>query len=460
MTSERTAEYRPLIADLEGGRVTRAVLRLAAPVVAERISISVLSAIDALLVGRFVGSDGVAAVGVSFLLFWMVLSGAWGFDVAATAVVARDAGTGDVSQVQRSMRAALLLALVWGCLATLVLWPLAGPLLELMALEPEAKSFGVDYIRAASLGFPLLTVLYAVNGCLRGLGNTVLPMLILIVVNAVNALVAFFLISGVFGLPQLEVLASGIGFGSAGAVGGVLGVGVLASRLSPVRFRLDRALAAGRRDFGRVLNVGLPVTAEEFQFSIAFIAYSRVISGLGTAALAAHTLALRALELAIVPGFSLATAATAIVGQCLGAGRPDLAERVGLEARKWALISMVTLGLVMAILAPQLVGLFVDDEEVVEVGGRLLRIFALALPMMGISSSLSGVLRGAGDVRYVLGVLTLTAWLVRIPTAWILAGVFGLGAPGAWVGAVAENNVRGALIWLRFRGGRWKTMKV
>ncbi|MDH5201246.1 MAG: MATE family efflux transporter [Candidatus Bathyarchaeota archaeon] len=460
MTIERAAEYRSLTADLERGRATRAVLRLAAPVVVERVSISVLYAIDALLVGRFVGSDGVAAVGMGALLIWIVLSGAWGFDVAATAVVARDAGAGEVSQVERSMRASLLLALVWGCLATVVLWPLAGPLLELMALEPEAKSFGVDYIRAASLGFPLLMVLYAANGCLRGLGNTVLPMLILIAAQVANALVAFFLISGVFGLPQLEVLASGIGFGSAGAIGGVLGLGVLASRLSPVPFRVDRALATGRRDFQRVLNVGLPVTGEEFQFSVAFIAYSRVISGLGTTALAAHTLALRALELAIVPGFALATAATAIVGQCLGAGRPDLAERAGLEARKWALLSMITLGLLMAILAPQLVSVFVDDDEVVNVGGRLLRIFALALPMMGIGSSLSGALRGAGDVRYVLAVLTLTAWLVRIPTAWILAGAFGLGAPGAWVGAVVENNVRGALVWLRFRGGRWKTMRV
>jgi Na+-driven multidrug efflux pump len=106
------------------------------------------------------------------------------------------------------------------------------------------------------------------------------------------------------------------------------------------------------------------------------------------------------------------------------------------------------------------VSIFVDDEEVVDIGGRLLRIFALALPMMGIGSSLSGALRGAGDVRYVLAVLTVTAWLVRIPTAWLLAGFLGLGAPGAWVGAVLEQNVRGALIWLRFRSGKWKRMKV
>ncbi len=460
MTTEAKTEYRSITQELEGGRITRAVLRLATPVVAERLSLSVLSAVDAVLVGHYVGKDGLAAVGVGFLLFWMVLAAAWGFDVASTAVVARDAGARDLEQVQRTIQASLLMAFVWGILAAVVLWPLGGPLLDLMAIEPKAKAFGIDYIRAASLGFPLLTVSYAANGCLRGLGNTVLPMLILIAVNAANALVAFFLISGVFGLPQLEVLGSGIGFGSAGALGGTLGVAVLASALSPLRLRLGRDLTPRKTDYGRLLNVGIPVMGEEFQFSVAFIAYSRVISGLGTTALAAHTLALRGLELTIVPGFSLGTAATAMVGQCLGANRPDLAEKAALEARKWSIISMIVLGAIMAAFAPQILSIFVDDPDVVRVGGRLLRIFTLALPMMGISASLSGALRGAGDVRYVLGVLTVTAWLVRIPTAWILAGVFSFGAPGAWVGAVVENNVRGALIWLRFRGGKWKGMKV
>jgi Na+-driven multidrug efflux pump len=121
---------------------------------------------------------------------------------------------------------------------------------------------------------------------------------------------------------------------------------------------------------------------------------------------------------------------------------------------------MVVMGGLMALFAPQFVSIFVDDPEVVEVGTELLRIFAIAFPFMGLHASLGGALRGAGDVRYVLGVLTVTAWLIRIPLAVLLGSVLGFGAPGAWVGATSENVVRGTLIWRRFRQGKWKEIKV
>jgi Na+-driven multidrug efflux pump len=166
------------------------------------------------------------------------------------------------------------------------------------------------------------------------------------------------------------------------------------------------------------------------------------------------------LEVAILPGFALATAATALVGQQLGAGRPDRAEAL---ARRTVLVAL-TLMLVMAtlqfLLAPWIVRLFVDDPEVVEDGTRLLRVFAIALPAIGIHAPLSGALRGAGDVRFVLATFTLTAWGIRVPVAAFMVLVLGLTVPFAWLAAVAENWTRAALVLRRFRQGRWKSMKV
>lgn len=439
--------------------MTRTVLRLAGPVAVERLSVSALSAVDAFLVGHYVGADGVAAIGIAGLMFWIPLAGAFGLDIATTAVIARDFGAGRRETMERTMRASLLAAVVWGALGTALLWPLAGPLLTMMAAKPGVKEFGVDYIRAASLGFPALMLLFAASGVLRGLGNTWIPMLIVIVVNITNALVGFLLISGVAGV-ELEVLASGIGYASGSAVGGLLALLVLVAGLGPIRYRLGEALATGREEAKRLLNVGLPSGLEEMQFMAAFIAYSRVVTGLGTTAVAAHTIALRTLEIALVPGFSLGAAATTLVSRYLGAQRPDLAERAAKEGLRWALLTMVVMGALLAAFAPQFVSVFVDDEEVIDVGGRLLRIFAIAFPFMGLHASLGGALRGAGDVRYVLGVLTVTAWLVRIPLAALLGIAAGFGAPGAWAGATAENSVRGLLIYRRFRQGKWKEKRV
>ena len=418
-----------------------------------------LAAVDAFLVGRYVGGDGVAAVGISTLLFWVPLAGAFGLDLATTAVIARDLGAGETGSMQRTLRASLLVAFVWGLLATALLWSLAGPLLTMMGVEGSVKSFGVDYIRAGSLGFPFLMVLYAASGALRGLGNTWLPMVMALVLNVVNAVVSFLLISGVIGI-ELEVRASGIGTAVGGAMGGVLALSVLFFGVGPLKYQLKSALTIGRTELRRLANLGIPTGLEEVQFMLAFLVYTRVVIGQGTASLAAHTIALRTLELAIIPGFAFGAAATTLVSRYLGARRPDLAERAAVITQWWAVGVMVVLGAIQALFAPQFVAIFVDDQEVIDIGARLLRIFAIALPFMGLHASLGGALRGAGDARYVLGVITVTAWLIRIPLAVFFALVMGLGAPGAWMGATAENAVRGLIIWRRFRVGRWKDKQV
>jgi putative MATE family efflux protein len=440
-------------------RITRTVLRLAGPVAVERLSVSTLAAVDALLVGHFVGRDGVAAVGMGALMFWIPLAGAFGLDVATTAVVARDYGAGRPETMERTMRASLLAAVVWGTLAMVFLWLLAGPLLTMMGAKPDVRSFGIDYMRAASLGFPGLMLLYASSGLLRGLGNTWLPMLIIIILNIVNATVAFLLISGVIGV-HLKVLASGIGYASGGAVGGVLALAVLVSGIGPIRYRLDHALVTGRDEVRRLLNIGLPSGLEEVQFMAAFILYSRIVYSLGTTAVAAHTVALRTLDLALVPGFALGAAATTLVSRYLGAGRPDLAERAARTGLLFAVGMMFVMGALLEAFAPQFVSLFVNDPDVVRTGTRLLRVFAIAFPFMGLHASLGGALRGAGDVRYILGVLTFTAWFIRIPTAVLFGVAIGFGAPGAWVGATLENMVRGLLVFRRFQQGKWKEKRV
>jgi putative MATE family efflux protein len=456
------AHVREIVATSEETRMTRTVLRLAVPVVVERLSVSVLSAVDALLVGRYVGADGVAAIGIAQLMFWIPFAGAFGLDIATTAVIARDYGAGQRDTMERTMRASILAALLWGVLATGLLWALAGPLMTMMDAEPAERSFGIDYMRAASLGFPALMLLYAMSGVLRGLGNTWIPMVIIIVLNIVNAVVSFLLVSGAIGI-ELEVLGSGIGYASGSAVGGALAFAALVTGFGPIRFHLGQAFVTGREEIRRLLNVGLPSGLEEMQFMAAFIAYSRVVTGLGTTAVAAHTIALRTLEIALVAGFSLGAAATTLVSRYLGAGRPDLAERAAKEGLRWALGVMILMATVLFIFAPQFAELFIDAEEspdVVPAATRLLRIFAVAFPFMGLHASLGGALRGAGDNRYVLGVLTVTAWGVRIPVAVLLGTIAGFGAPGAWVGATAENIVRGLLVLRRFMMGKWKEKEV
>jgi Na+-driven multidrug efflux pump len=188
--------------------------------------------------------------------------------------------------------------------------------------------------------------------------------------------------------------------------------------------------------------------------------YTRIIARLGTDQLAAHALALRSLEVAILPGFALGAAATALVGRFLGAGDTQTAEDVAKRVRFFALTALVVMATLQFALAPYIVRAFVDDPEVVDRGTTLLRVFAFALPALGVHSSLAGALRGAGDVRFVLGSMTFTAWCVRVPMAAFTVIVLGLPVTAAWLSAVAEHYARAVLIQWRFARGTWKRMKV
>jgi len=441
-----------------GRGISGVILRLAWPVVVERLSLSILSAVDAALVGHYVGKDGLAAVGIGALLFWIPLSGALAVDVGSTAVVARDVGAGDTSRARHGLHAAVVAAALWGVLCTAVVFALAPQLMTLMGARPEVHDAGVSYLRAGAFGFPMLIVLYAVSGSMRGMGNTWLPMLILLAVNAVNAAVTFLLISG--HVADLGVRASGIGYATAGGTGGVVALAVASSPLAPVRMRLGELPRVALEPLRRLLRIGLPVGLEEAQFMFAFLVYTRIVAHLGTDQLAAHTLALRSVEIAILPGFALGTAATALVGQRLGAHDPEEAEAIARRAATFAVGALCAMAALQFVLAPHIVRVFVDDPDVVRIGTRLLRVFALALPALGLHGSLSGALRGAGDVRYVLATFTVSAWGVRVPAAAFFVLVLGLGAPFAWLGAVIENWTRAGFIVFRFRQGRWKTLRV
>jgi putative MATE family efflux protein len=449
----------PVEADgLPAGGATRAIINLAWPVVIERLSLSVLSAIDSVLVGRYVGADGLAAVGIGSLLFWLPLSGALAIDVGSTAVIARDIGAGDRSRVQAGLHTAIVASLLWGLVCMTVMLIFAPTLMRLMGAEPEVVPLGARFLRAAAVGFPLLMVFYAISGALRGMGNTWMSMIIIIIINIMNAAVTFALISGT--VADIGITASGIGYASAGITGGALALILAASGAAPVRMNVATLFRFDRGALVRLLRVGLPVGLEEAQFMLAFLVYTRIVARLGTDQLAAHTLALRSLEIAILPGFALATAATSLVSRYLGAGRPDLAEEVAKTTRAIAVGAMVVLAVLQFALAPYVVRAFVDNPDVVDTGTKLLRVFAFALPAVGIHSSLSGALRGAGDVRFVLGTFTLTAWGVRVPIAAFTIIVLSLSVPFAWLAAVTENWVRAALVSWRFGQGKWKRLKV
>lgn len=445
----------------EGLRAT--MLSLAWPAMVEEIGLALLAVVDTILVGRLIGTNALTAVGLGGLLFWLPQAAGMAISVGATAVIARDVGAGETEGVNQSLRNALAIAWLWGLVSGVGLAALAGPGLRLMGAESDVLPMGRQFMWAGAVGVAFQSILFTAGASLRATGDTRTPMLLTIIVNIVNLALAYSLITGLGPLPGLRVVGSGLGFGLANATGGLLALAILARGRGVLHYHLPSALRLTRPGIRRILRVGLPAGMEQVQFQAAFMVYARIVSGLGTDAYAAHTVALRTESLAMMPGWAFGIAATTMVGQCLGAKRPETAERAARLAQLYTVAVMTSVGALLFLFAPQVVRIFVresDSPKVVETGAQLLRVFAFALPGLGTSSALAGALRGAGDTRGVMVIFAASAWLVRIPVAFLLALPLGLGAAGAWVGAVADNTTRAGVIWGRFRRGRWKAIGV
>jgi putative MATE family efflux protein len=446
--------------DFDEARLPRLVMGLAWPALVEELGLSLLPIVDAILVGQLIGSDALAAVGLGTLLFWLPMAGSMAIVVGTTAVVARDTGAGQTGGIRQALRDSLGLALAWGTLMAVLIIALAGPAMRLMGAEEDVAPLGVTFMRAAGPGLVVQSLIFAGGSALRGAGDTRTPMLVTLFANLVNLVLAYFLISGALWAPKMGVLGSGLAYTLANAMGALLVVVIFVRGRSGLRYDLRRAAQLSRQGIQRILNVGLPAGFQEIQFQVAFIIYARIVAGLGTEAYAAHTVALRAEGLAIMPGFAFGIAAATLMGQALGGRRVEAGERAAGICHFYATIFMVCTGLVLLAAAPQVTRIFTDDSEVIDIGSDLLRIFAFALPGLGTSAALGGGLRGAGDTRAVMGIYTVCAWLLRIPVAFVFAIPLGFGAQGAWVGSVVDNSVRGLAIWFRFRQGRWKAIKV
>jgi putative MATE family efflux protein len=450
-------EWAPAWLNTESKHILH-VLNLALPSAGEQMLGMLVGLVDTFLVGHL-GADALAAVGVAnqWVMMAMVFFGAIG--TGATALIARMIGARDRDGADRVLRQALLLALIMGALVMIPLLTLARPAVQLMGAEGGALPLGAQYLRIVSVVTLFTSIQFVGNACLRGAGDTRTPLIVMAIVNVINIIVAWTLINGVFGLPKLGVAGSALGAMAARLAGGVLVVAVLLRG----RARLKLRLSGFRVDVGliqRVLRVGVPTGAEQIVFRLGMMSYTRVVASLGTAAFAAHQVALASESLSYMPGFGFAVAATALVGQGLGAKDPQRAERDGYTAFGIAAAIMTLMGVIFIVFARPIVGFFTTDPEVIALGAPPLRLIGLAQPFLASTMALAGALRGAGETRVPMLVNGISIWVVRIPLVLFITQVLGWGLTGAWVAMSIDLVVRGGFIFYHFRAGKWKEREV
>jgi putative MATE family efflux protein len=330
---------------------------------------------------------------------------------------------------------------------------------EIFRVEPTVVDDTVRFLRAVLLAVPGAAIVFVVAASLRAAGDTRTPLVIGIVVSGLNILLAYVLIFGRLGVPALGVRGAGSATAIAFTAGAVLALWLLARgqlRLT-VRWASFRLRGAVVR---RVLRVGYPAALEQLLMQLGFFAYVIFVATYGTGPVAAYFIGARVLALSFLPGLGFAAAAGALVGQCLGAGRPIDADRSGWAAQRLALVMMSAAGAAIFLAAGRIAAVFVDNPEVIADAASFIRVLALCQPLMAFDFVMGGALRGAGDTRFPLVTALIAFWVCRLGAAWLVTHVLHLDLHWLWRVVILDFAARAILKTWRFRAGTWKHVRV
>ena len=435
--------------------VTRAVLKLAWPAVLEQVLFAGVEMTDLYIVGHL-GASALTAVGLTGQIVNLNIAFFSAIGVGCMALVARHIGAGEKAEASRIMQQSILASLALGGLSGVLMFVFAPDILRSLGAQPDVIDEGTPFMRIIAASMPLTALALVGNSAMRASGDTRTPMHLTALQLAVNAMLGFAL---VYGPAQMGVNGSGIATGVARSALGVVVLWLLWRSRRSVRIVKGGWLPDFPR-LRRVLKVGLPAGAEQVLLQFALISLTTIIAGLGTLVYAAHNVSLRIMSLSFLPGWGFAVAATALVGQGLGAGDARRAQASAYAAFRLALIVMLVMGAALYILAEPILGIFTADVGVIAAAVAAIHVAAFSQPAMAASFVFSGALRGAGDTRTTMLITAGSIWTVRLGVSYLGARVLGWGLTGAWLGILADFAVRALFFWLRFRGGRWQSIKV
>ena len=426
--------------------------------VLEMLMESVFLVVDIFFVGRL-GPEAVATVGITESLMVMIYAVAIGLAIGASAVVARRIGEKDPDAAAHAATQAIVFGLAVGALIGAVGATFAPQLLAIMGAEDRVIATGSGFARVMLGGSGAVLLLFLINAVFRGAGDAAIAMRVLWFANAINIGLGPCLIFGLGPFPELGVLGAGIATTIGRSCGVLYQVYHLArpgSRLHirPAHLRLDLPVMKN------ILNIAGTAMFQNFVATASWAALVRIIAGFGSAAVAGNTIGIRIIVFALLPSFGVSNAAATLVGQNLGAGRPDRAEAAAWTAGRYNTICLGSVGALFLLFAPQLIAIFTSDSEVARYAVRSLRIIAAGFLFYGYGMVLTAAFNGAGDTRTPTLINLVCLWMWEIPLAWALAGPFGFGPTGVFIAvSVAFTTLTFISAWL-FSRGTWKAQRV
>jgi putative MATE family efflux protein len=436
----------------------RAVVLLAVPMVLEMAMESVFALTDAFFVSRL-GTDAIATVGLTESMITLVFAVAIGSGMATTAMVARRIGEGDVDGARVAAGQSVLLGLGIAVALGVPGALFAPDLLRFMGGSEALVASGHGYTRMLFGGSFTIMLLFLLNAVFRGAGDAAVAMRVLWIANACNIVLDPLLIFGVGPFPELGVTGAAIATTVGRGVGVVLQLVILLRGGSRIRIR-PLHLVPRLRVLLRLIRLSVGGVLQFLIGTASWVALVWIVGRFGSTPVAGYTLAIRLVIFAILPSWGLSNAAATLVGQNLGAGRPDRAEAAVWLTGRWNMWFLLAVAAVFLAAADPMLAIFTSEPDVLAQGAACLRLVVLGYPFYAWGMVLVQAFNGAGDTYTPTAINLLCYWGLQIPLALVLAHATALEAVGVYVAITVAESLVAVIAVLLFRRGRWKSRVV
>jgi putative MATE family efflux protein len=444
--------------DFTEGRLGRAILLLSIPAVLEMVMESVFVIIDIWFVSKL-GSHAVATVGLTESLITIVYAISLGFATATTSMVSRRIGEKDPEKASRTAFQAILTGITVSLIIAVPGALYADRLLGLMGAADEIVENMSGYASIMIGGNVVIMLLFIINAVFRSAGDAAVAMRVLWVGNIINIILDPLLIFGIGPFPEMGIegaaVATTIGRGIAVLYQFyLLFFGKKRIQLSVKHFAIDIRIIA------RLLRISLGSIGQNLIGTTSWIALVRIISVFGSDIVAGYTIGIRIISFTLLPSWGISNAASTLVGQNLGAKKPDRAEKSVMITGVVNMILLGSIGLVYVLFPEPFIRLFISDEPVVMAGIECLRIVSIGFIAYGFGMVMVNSFNGAGDTTTPLKINVFAFWLIEIPLAWVLAMEAGMNENGVFWAIVIAESIMTLTAFLVFRRGRWKLKMV
>lgn len=421
------------------------ILALAIPATVENILQTAVGFIDALMISK-IGLVAVTAVGIANTILNVYLALFIALGVGSSALIAQKIGAKRESEAQIITNQSVLLTIVISLLLALVSVLFGSPLLRMMGASDRILQESLTFFVVVGGGALFMGLMTIFGSILRATGDTKSPMKVSVVVNIGNIVIDYILIFGLGPIPALGVLGTAIGT----VLSRVLGCWLLYRKVQLSKSPLDWSTLFASSNYRPLINLSIPATLERLVMRLGQVLYFGLIVSISAKTFAAHSIAGNIESFTYMPAYGLATAATTLVGNAIGARDPQQAKRYGYSAAKYGVIFMSLLGVILFFGSPFFASLFTSDQEALRQIVIALRIDAFAQPGLAISLITTGALQGMGDTKSPLYSTAFGMWGIRVVGVIVLSKYLGLGIAGIWLSIATDLYLRSLFLVYKF----------